>query len=418
MVMRPTSPPLDPAADAAALLRRLGFAILVLGVPVAALMMRRATVIFVPIGVVLLVLAALLDGAGAGFAKRLKAAFQSQAGLAAGLAVAWAALSIAWTPFPDSAIEKIVNVLGMVAIAAAAVASLPERMRAANLYLVPIGVAVAVIVALALGLTVLRRYVGADAEGDSLERGLVILTVAVWPAVAWLVSRARPILALVLLVAVAAAVLGGGSRAAALALAVGAIVYGLGAWRQRLSIAVTATIMAAALVLAPIVPFLVRPFLKYFGGPLYPGATALRVWSEVMSSAPIKLITGYGLDTSLRSRFTGQLPVTAPQALPFEIWYELGLVGALAAAAALFFATRSLATNNQVLVPGQLAAFAAAFALASTGAASAQAWWLTALAAVLVTFVAIERGQFRTSRPKATLFGRPKADPGPAPRSH
>jgi hypothetical protein len=175
---------------------------------------------------------------------------------------------------------------------------------------------------------------------------------------------------------------------------------------------VTATIMAAALMLAPIVPSLVRPFLKYFGGPLYPGATALRVWSDVMSSAPIKLITGYGLDTSLRSRFTGQLPVTAPQALPFEIWYELGLVGALAAAAALFFATRSLATNNQVLIPGQLAAFAAAFALASTGAASAQAWWLTALGAVLVTFVAIERGQFRTSRPKAALFGRPKADPG------
>jgi hypothetical protein len=129
-----------------------------------------------------------------------------------------------------------------------------------------------------------------------------------------------------------------------------------------------------------------------------------------MSTAPIKLITGYGLDTSLRSRFTGQLPVTAPQALPFEIWYELGLVGALAAAAALFFAVRSLGSNNQTLVPAQLAAFAAAFTLASTGAASAQAWWLTALGAVLVTFVAIERGQFRTSRPKATFLGRAKTD--------
>jgi hypothetical protein len=410
MVMRPSSPPLDPAADAAALLRRLGFGILVLGVPVAALMMRRATVIFVPIGIVLLVLAALLDGSGAGFATRLKNAFQSQAGLAGGLAVAWAALSIVWTPFPVSATEKILNVLGMVAIAAAAAASLPERMRAANLYLVPIGVAVAAITALLLGATALRRFAGADAEGDSIERGLVILAVAAWPAVGWLVSRARPILAVALIIAVAGAVVAGGSRTAALALFAGAVVYGLGAWRQRLGIAVTATVMAAALVLAPIVPFLVRPFLKYFGGPLYPGATALRVWSEVMSSAPIKLVTGYGLDTSLRSRFTGQLPVAAPQALPFEIWYELGLVGALAAAAALFFAVRSLSNNNRALVPAQLAAFAAAFTLASTGAASAQAWWLTALGAVLVTFVAIERGQFRTSRPKATFFSRAKTD--------
>jgi hypothetical protein len=31
-------------------------------------------------------------------------------------------------------------------------------------------------------------------------------------------------------------------------------------------------------------------------------------------------------------------------------------------------------------------------------------WWFTALALVVLVFVSIERGQFRTTRPKARLF--------------
>ena len=52
----------DPAADAALLLRRLAFAILMLAIPVAALFARRALVILAPIAVVLLVLATAIDG--------------------------------------------------------------------------------------------------------------------------------------------------------------------------------------------------------------------------------------------------------------------------------------------------------------------------------------------------------------------
>ena len=52
----------DPAADSAALLRRLGFAILMLAVPVSALFARRAIVVLVPVGIILLVIAAALDG--------------------------------------------------------------------------------------------------------------------------------------------------------------------------------------------------------------------------------------------------------------------------------------------------------------------------------------------------------------------
>jgi hypothetical protein len=36
-------------------------------------------------------------------------------------------------------------------------------------------------------------------------------------------------------------------------------------------------------------------------------------------------------------------------------------------------------------------------------------WWFTSIAALILIFVAVERGQFRTTRPKATFLSRPKA---------
>jgi archaellin len=50
-----------------------------------------------------------------------------------------------------------------------------------------------------------------------------------------------------------------------------------------------------------------------------------------------------------------------------------------------------------------MAAFATAYALGCLGIGTAQVWWFTALVVVVLIFVAIERGQFRTTRPKAVL---------------
>jgi hypothetical protein len=87
----------------------------------------------------------------------------------------------------------------------------------------------------------------------------------------------------------------------------------------------------------------------------------------------------------------------------FEIWYELGVVGAAAAAVALHAAVHSAGRGHPALVPGGMAAFAAAFTFAIFGIGTAQMWWVTTLATVTLVFVAAERGQFRTTRPKAIL---------------
>ena len=55
------------------------------------------------------------------------------------------------------------------------------------------------------------------------------------------------------------------------------------------------------------------------------------------------------------------------------------------------------------LVPAIMAAFATAYTFACLGIPTAQMWWFTALALVVLVFVSIERGQFRTTRPKARL---------------
>jgi hypothetical protein len=69
--------------------------------------------------------------------------------------------------------------------------------------------------------------------------------------------------------------------------------------------------------------------------------------------------------------------------------------------------------DHPPLVPGVMASFAAGFTLACLGIGTAQMWWFTALVATVLIFAAAERGQFRTTRPKAIILrGRTRA---PAP---
>ena len=85
--------PLDPAASAALLLRRIGFATLALALPLASLVSRRAAVVLAPIGVVLLVIAALIENPSE-FGNNLKSSLSGLAGLTLLALVAWAVLSL------------------------------------------------------------------------------------------------------------------------------------------------------------------------------------------------------------------------------------------------------------------------------------------------------------------------------------
>ena len=156
-------------------------------------------------------------------------------------------------------------------------------------------------------------------------------------------------------------------------------------------------------MLAPLLPFVLGPLAAVTLGPHSNAAVGLGIWQGVILEEPQRLITGHGLETALRGRFFGLLPPAAPSSFLFEVWYELGLVGAVAGATLHLSAAGAARGERPVLGPGIMAAFATAFTLGCLGIGTAQIWWLTVLIVVLLIFVAVERGQFRTTRPKAVL---------------
>lgn len=402
---RASHPSVDPALDAAALLRRIGFFGLFVLVPVTAQMGRRAAVILAPIAVVLLVLASAIDGKSGPWRPAAGRLLRRPAFLAGLLVILWAALSLVWTPFLDLAAERLLNLIATILLTFAGYLALPERMRSANLYLLPVGTAAAALVAILLGLFG-HRLPGTPMEIDgTLDRGLTLLALLVWPAVAWLRSRGRDLesLGLALLVGVALVVSPNALQLAALA--VGAAAFALTSLRPALGVRVASLGAATLLVAAPLLPFLARPVASTLLGPASPGALSLKTWQKIVTMEPLRLVTGHGFETALRGRIVNLLPANAPTTLLFELWYELGIVGAFAAAFALQAAIRRSGRGTPVLVPGAMAAFAAAFTITCIGVGLTVMWWLTTLTVVILAFIAVARGQFRTRRPKASQIG-------------
>lgn len=399
-MVRPGSQTANPSADAAAMLRRLGFATLFFAVPLAALFTRRALVVMAPLAVILLVLASVLDGSARHARDKVLALATSTGGIAALVLLFWAGLSLVWTPFLPEASERLFNIAGMILMGLGGYLAVPERMRAANLYLLPVGVGLAAVIGILLALQGGSRF---DPEGLSLERGMLMLALLVWPALAWLHSRGRNLEAVALALAVAVAALLTREGLPLYGLAAGAIVFVLTAASPQLGPRLVGLVMAGLLLLAPLLPFLLKPLAASVLGARAPLTASLEVWRQIVVSEPLRLLTGHGLETALRGRSFGLVPRNAPSTLLFEIWYELGLVGAVAASLLLYRAVVGIRSHRATVAPGIMAAFACAYALGCLGIGTTQVWWFTALVVLVLIFVAIERGQFRTTRPKAIL---------------
>lgn len=394
----------DPVASATALLRRLGFATLMLVIPSLALVSRRAVVVLAPIGVSLLIIASILDGENRPIGKSNRAFAGSVPVLATIVLLVWISLSLIWTPFYEPAAARLGSILAMTALTVAGYYALPERMRASNIYLLAIGVSVAAIAGIALSVLYGQGLVEPPDGVATLERGLVAMVILVWPAVAWLSSRRRDVQAVLLALAVAAASLLGPTILPFVAFLVSGAVCVLATSAPRVATAATATAMAGLILLAPVIPFVASAFSASPVGPDAGGfLEPLLVWRDLIIGEPLRLLTGYGLEAALRGRGSGLLPANAPYSVLFEIWFDFGLVGAVAGAVALYGAVMASTRSHPPLTPGALAAFVSAFVMGAMGVATTQMWWVTTLIVVPLIFIAIARGQFRTKRPKALL---------------
>jgi hypothetical protein len=405
----------EPAKDAAVLLRRLGFALLVLVMPVAAIFARRAVVILAPLGALLLILATLIESDGRQPFRALKGLLLTPSAAAVGFLGLWATASLLWSPFPEEAAERLARVLGTALLALTAAASLPPRMRASNLHLVPLGVGIGLVGVIAVMLLSPATAGMKDADGLVVERSVTSLLLLVWPAIGWLIIRDHRMPAIALAAATAVAVLITGSPLVLAAAFAGALAYGLTATSRVNGVRIVRAVIAGAILMAPLIPLLLLPLFKSTLGTLDPATQSVRIWANLVRDEPLRLITGHGLETALRGQLTGLLPLGAPRSFLFEIWYELGMLGAAASALALWLAVRASIRLGEAMTPCLVGAIASAFTLMCLGAGGAQVWWLTSVTVTAIAFTAVVRGQFKTTRPKARLTMPPAPGGGVTP---
>jgi hypothetical protein len=410
MIRNNAQAPLNPATDAALLLRRIGFGTLALVLPLAALVSRRAAVVLVPIGVVLLIIATLVEDPRK-FVASLRELVLSRPGVILVGLIGWAFLSLVWSPYPVSAAEKAGNLMLAAVLGFVGLSALPERMRSSNLNLVALGTGTAGL--FALGLITVSALRHAETTPGAVERGVSIILIMAWPALAWLLSRERGLSALGLALVVALLALTRFEDGETLAMIFGAVAFGAVTASPRRATRVIAAVIAGLMLFAPILPFLLAPLVAVLPDNAGGFAQMLSIWADVIRQSPIELITGHGLDTVVRGQMNGTLPQPAPATLLFETWYELGLVGAAAGAACLYFAIRAAGRMTGALAAGGVAAFTTAFALSVFGFAPLLPWWLMTLTAVMLLFGAVARGQYRTDRPAVPLPARPAGQTRP-----
>ena len=410
MDSRNTRAPESPAADAAGLLLRIGFGLIVLVAPVAALFFRRAFIVLVPVGALLIIIAALLRE-GSGLFGKIRGSILSPTGLAVLAFVLWSILSLVWTPFPAAAAERLFRTVGIFLMAVAVVAALPERMRASNLHLMTLGIAaatLALIISSAFFQGVTRPLL--DPEAPNTARAAVAASVMVWPAVAWTFLRGKDVQAFALIAVSGLAIAASGSVGATIVALCALTAFLAARSRPQMTANALACLFGLLVLLAPALTYLSR-FVAY-NFRLRPETAVYEtgLWADVISQAPLRIITGHGFDTAFRAVLSGMIDAQVPRGLLSDAWFELGLVGAVTLAVAIFLGFRSLGRCAPAVAAPALAVTTAIVIFAFIDLTSTQIWWLCVLVVAAVTLVAVNNGQYRTRRPAASM----KSEPGSA----
>lgn len=383
----------DPAADAAAMLLRLGFAIFALVIPSATLMSRWVIVVLVPIGAVLIILSSLLRADSARLSVRALSHLASGPGLACLLLVSWALVSLLWTPVRWEAAEKLFKLLGVVLLGFFAVIALPQRMRATNLHLITIGVALGATLILVGSVSALLGQPVLRFPPATPERIVILLSVLGWIGAAWLLIKNRRSMAFALMVLVIAAIALGPNRAAFGPLAASLLVLALAWNRPEAAGRIVGLVVAAGILLLP--------FASAFGSQL--GMAGLERWWQMILDEPLHFLTGRGFDAGNAARVIGVIGPELPVSLISDLWFDLGVLGALFFAIAVAWAFIAAGKLGYELAPATLAALSAAMTVALFDRNATQTWWFHGLAVFAIVLMSVERGRYRTLRPRAEI---------------
>ncbi len=320
-------------------------------------------------------------------------------------ALVWACASAFWSPWRPADLDeqtglKLVFMLALYGCAVSAARAVPEGRLPRLLSGLATAAGVLALFLLfealtsAAGYKVLLGLIGQAVRPDyaikNVAQGLYVLTLLAPPALAAVSGRTRWILGLVLGAGIIGPALVFGYDAPLLALACAILAAGLVLGLPSLGPRLLAGLSAGGFLLAPVLakgafalglderiaPLLSESWLQRLG---YWGKAVDWIWARPLP--------GWGLDAS---RAFGPGIQLHPHNAPLQIWMELGLIGAVAAA--IVWASIFSGLSRPVRTPAAAAATATAVAYLIFGAVSFgvwQEWWLalgalSALACILV----------------------------------
>ncbi len=396
----------DPAAAAARLLLWLALILLMVLTPVAELVFRGPLYVFLPVGACILIVAGRVAqerGSGLKLAKLLRSP------------IAGAALFLFFLGGPVAALDAVPRRGGDPVPQSGAhgaggfffaILSLPEKTRATNLYLLPIGLAIVAVATIVLTFFAPRMFWQGDTPDATLaQRCVMTLTVLLWPAIGGLALREKWLLAVVLAGAVTAAVLATFVEIALVGLALAAVVYAVAVSEPQKVGQILGFGLAALVLLAPAAALIVLALVSVGHLPhVGPGL----VFADVIVQEWPRFITGHGLDFATRAVEIGVLPADAPGSILFKIWYELGVLGAIAFAVLAVSAFIAAGNAPVAIAPALLAGLVAGLVVAVWGTETTQIWWMSLNGLDAIALALMCKAAPRAKRPLA-----PAAEDGP-----
>jgi len=391
----------DEAADAAQFLSRFGYVLLALGAPAGVVLHELAIFVLYPVAVVSFVLAAIIDPPG-GMLARMSGAF-AQPIVALSLAlIAWAGVSVLWTPFSIPAGQHLLKLSLWLVSLFLVLSTTRGHARATDLYLFPIGLVLGMIAMFAA--FVADRY-GANVPEPRIVDGATVLVTTLYPAMGGLAARGRNGWGRLLLIAAFVYVYALGSTSMMIALLFGFATLSFAVSdlkRTTRDLAwVAGGLMAlgppAVIVTAELARAVMNSGLGALGGPF---DTLARAHAMVIHDK-LLLITGHGFEALVRAMQTGIFPEATPHGQLFAIWYELGIVGAALAAVAIWFGFRRLGEAPPRLAPYLAAALACNLTLGALIENFGDMLWTVSLGIAIISSNVAARSLYRTTRPSA-----------------
>ncbi len=400
----------DPARDAAQLLVRLAFVVLFVGVPLAAILSRRSIFVLMPIGTALILAAAALDMPG-GALSRVRELLLNPVAICISAFLLWAGISLLWTPFAAPASERYVKTMGTIVLATFAAGLLPTRTKTSNLYLVPIGIILGAMATTAMVVIEPEGLRGpGDVEGSVIDRSALGLSLLLWPALGAISARERWIYGGAVAVAVSITAIAVWTPGGMLGIALGALAAVTAMSNPQRAGRIWGGLFAALIVLAPA---LVEGLYQVRADRILGQSAAahqLQIWAVQLHDEGLRLVTGHGFDTFARSISSGYLSAQTPRSILFEIWFELGVLGAISLALLVVRIFQEAGSHPSSIAAFHVGGLVCVAVIALTGESTVQLWWITLVSLAGIAFAGAARAQYRSERPGVVIErGRPAA---------